>query len=252
MLTCKEYIEDKPVDKVVLHCMDLTRHILKRDVTQTAYKDPSPASSFIEELTNAMDAETDLKAYESAKNLRHKRPKLKRKHARHGSLHVGRHLNGSRRPFSTPYKPHVEKTGKTIFFDIAIPYCERSGKEVEERFKKIYADALYCASQGIPCRVITCTNWLFEEVSGGKRDGLYFYIVIKDYMDPIFPGMWNALRTNALCNTYINVVADFLVGMKTGSHGRDGTLDVAKDFSEQGELVIMDAKRVIDSRKTPK
>ncbi len=96
--------------------------------------------------------------------------------------------------------------------------------------------------EDIPCRVICALGISIPERYG--QDPLKIYSVIKDYSDPIFPGIWGAIRNNADTNSFVNVIMDFMVGTRCGGNGTPTEIRVKEDFPEDEEVIILDAKRV--------
>ena len=78
------------------------------------------------------------------------------------------------------------------------------------------------------------------------------YLVVKDYDDPIFPGIWSAFKSNRATNNFLNCFMDFIVGTHASGNGTAVTVDIGDDmFSDSVQLI--DTKRVVlDGKKGEK
>jgi hypothetical protein len=107
-----------------------------------------------------------------------------------------------------------------------------------DRHKKVYSLALEAESRGIPCRVVAALLIKIPE----RRETFRLYVVVKDYSDPIFPQLWGGIKTNKSANAFWNSLTDYLVGTRETANGLAQRWNVARDFPEDEEIVLIDPK----------
>lgn len=241
MITPEEYIERKP-KKVWMHIMDLLPHILQGDYNQTAYKDPHPDIGKFEDFRKEMAKHVSIDNLTAIYEETYRRSwKWTTRMADGGDLVVENYIAKEELCFDEWIKTETRKTALTILMDINIPITEKDGTEMKKRHEKIYKIVAEAESQSQPCRVIAVAGLYIPEIQ--KSDMLTMYFIIKDYDDPIFSGIWGALKTNGAANNFCNAFSDFLIGTKTSGNGSPRTVYLSSDF-EEDEVKIIDAKRI--------
>jgi len=239
MLTPKEFIEERP-DEAHLYGLELFEHILQGDTKQTAYKDGSPNRAVFDEFQSEMgkhaapDGLAD--AYEDTFRKDYEVVPTK---SDGGELILERYIEGDDKPFDEWIKVESYKPAITIVMDAIIPWNEREGSKMKERHDKIYRIVAEAEAEGRPCRVIAVIAFGIPE----KRNPLVLYITIKDYKDPIFTGIWGALKTNKASNCLANAIADFLIGTKDAGNGHAETTYLGGEF-EDDEVIVIDSSRI--------
>ena len=245
MITPEEYIERKP-KKFFMHILDLCPHILKGDYKLTAYKDSNPSQSAFRDFRRAMAEKVDLdnltEIYEEKYRKSWKWDAIK---SDGGDLIIENYIAREELCFEEWIKKEDKKPALTILMDASIPANERSGKSLKIRHEKIYKITAEAEGEGRPCRVIACLGVDIPEIQG---DMMTAYFIIKDYDDPIFSGIWSALKDNRTGNDFANVVMDFLVGTKADGNGVPDIIYIGDDF-EEDEVVIIKADRIINSHR---
>jgi len=245
MITPEEYIQQKP-KKFFMHILDLCPHILKGDYKLTAYQDDDPSLEAFEDFRRAMSEKVNLdnltEVYEETYRRSWKWNTVK---SDGGDLVVEDYIAREELCFEEWVKEEDRKPALTILMDASIPACERSGTSLKRRHEKIYRITAESESEGRPCRVIACFGVDIPEIKG---DMMTAYFVIKDYDDPIFSGIWGALKNNRAGNDFANVVMDFLVGTAAVGNGVPDTIYIGDDF-EEDEVIIVEAKRIKNSHR---
>jgi len=244
MVTPEEYIEEK-YTVIWLHAIDAMKHILKGDYKQSAYKTPCRDHSHLNNLREEIEQHKDPLDYdaifeESFKPDRKAIPF----DSNTGDLDIDRYLNLNPLCFDDYRKERTRKAALTLALDIAISYRERRLSDMEERHREIYAIACEAEAENRPCRVVACAGTRIPELN----KPLKIYCVIKDYQDPIFPGIWAAFKTNATTNDFMNCLMDYLVGTKADGNGTVTDLFIEEDIPAD-EIILIKAKRIITGEK---
>ena len=117
---------------------------------------------------------------------------------------------------------------------------------LEECHQKAYGIALRAEADGVPCRVIAIHGLEIPEFTGVNAER---WMIIKDFNDPIFPGIWGAFKNNATTNTFNNVCEDYLYGTSCPGNGGVRPVDVSKDFADEEVIILEPANRIIDNGK---
>lgn len=267
MLTPQEYIDIKP--RVAwLYGLEVLHHILQGDIKQTAYLDPSPARGYLDALRAEMEAHKVQDDFDSIIEEKYKTEyRVKPLDSEMGELDVDRFLGSNPRCFNE-YDKHAEpKAGITIAFEYTMEYAGRTGSEMLTTHKECYAIAAECEGNQIPCRVIACGCIQIPEIRPsmemprGSRfkqredyhkaykkyeelerlSYLRSYIVVKDYQDPIFPGIWGAFKNNKASNDFTNVFMDYLVGTSDMGNGTLRKFDIQEDI-EADEIQLINPR----------
>lgn len=244
MITPDEYIEIKP-QVAWIHALDVLKHVLKGDHTETAYKDDDPSEKFFRELTKEMQKHSKVAddAFLEIQDECYMPVKKYKAFASDcdGEFDVDSFLDNDERCFREDLKVRSRKPALTLVFDMGIPYGERDGKEMEERHQIIYRMTMEAMSEGRPIRVIAASVCRIDEF---YTNPFRLYMIVKDFSDPIFPGIWGALKNNKCTNSLANVIYDYLVGTHTSSNGYPEYWNAAKDLDEGDEVIVVRPKRV--------
>ena len=237
MLTVQELFEHFSATGKVpnphwLYALDVLKHVLKGDYTNTLFKDDSPCDSYLRELQSFLDGKAkEVDSFLEAKhNAFVQERRWRRFDSESGDLIIERYLDGEHRPFDDYRKKFVDKPALTLVMDISVPWENRSGDQISQRHKQIYGFACQANKEGRPCRVVGAERRLHPE---HEIEDLRTLTILKDYDDPIFPAIWAAFENNRLTNSYANVTADYLLGTSAAGNGRYQQYDVSQDISDE-------------------
>lgn len=267
MLSCEEYIYIKP--KVAwLYGLDVLHHVLRGDIKQTAYGDHCPARGYLDALRAEMESHKVQDDFSSIIEEKYKTEyRVKPLDSEIGELDVDRYLDTNPRCFNEYHKYAEPKAGITIAFEYSMEYGARMGSEMLTTHKECYAIAAECEGNQVPCRVIACGCIQIPELRPKKdrprsadykkssdyheaykkwdavEKSMYLrsYIIVKDYQDPIFPGIWGAFKDNKSSNDFTNVFMDYLVGTRDGGNGTLRTFDIQGDI-EADEIQLINPR----------
>jgi len=245
MQTPQEYVEQKPLVMFV-HALEAVEYCLQGGDTRTAYPSPNRAWTFFYALKTAMErgaAEPPEEFGEIEQQVFNPRKRTREVDSENGEINIDRYLNRERLCFDEPVKIPQDAPSVSIVLDMAIPWGERESQDMAARHKEVYRLALEAEANQIPCRVIAAVGMSIPE----RRDNLRCYLVVKDYDDPIFQGIWGALATNATTNDFVNVLMDFLIGTRADGNGRPTMIDVAQDIDDD-EIILIQPRRLQNSR----
>ncbi len=162
-----------------------------------------------------------------------------------GTFDVERYLNGDERPFTDVFTETTPKVSKTIIMELGANWMDRDDESVyRNRHRRAYAEVLKAEAEGVPVRVIAAASKKFGEFNSARK----YYIIVKDYGDPIFPEIWGCLRSGITANATCNLISYTLVGTRDSGNGyqRDFTID--EDFPEDEKLIVIDPVRVKSER----
>lgn len=233
--------DDRPCVMWV-HGLDAVEHCLKGDYKMSAFKDASPSMSPFNRFRNAMSENTyDYEAFNKALENQDVHDDVwKDLPSDSGDLDVDSYIEREEYIFEECFKKRELKPAINIVFEFCINANERDGHEVQRRHEKIYPMVLKAQAEGVPTRVIACAVVNIPEF----KEPLRMYIVIKDWEDPIFPGIWGALKNNDTANAFLNVLMDFIVGTRHGGNGTAIGYNVTEDLPEDDEIVLVEATKL--------
>lgn len=244
MVTAREFIQN-PTSKLWAHGLEILRHTLKGDWTDTAFKHPlDPYSSrcldeMRAELERHMDRDREFDELVERTNFRAKRRVSQWDDS--GDLEVGAYIDREELCFvDWPKMEAPQQKGITILIDAAVPWCDRDENYMVEGHKKAYEIAVQAEADGVPCRVVAVYSVAIPEFAKPSVR----YIVIKDFHDPIFPGIWGALKSNKTTNNLINTTEDYLVGTRAPGNGSITSIYSGDEFAEDDVIVIEPATRI--------
>jgi hypothetical protein len=239
MVKPEDWIKN-PVNSCWVHGMDALEHIFKGDTQKTAYKFPETAGpDHLGELREEMARPLDPGDFLEVLDLQdYSRPRRRPRRAPEGDFDIDDYLAGEREPFTEWVKEPREVRALTIILEITVPWGDRTKPYMAPRHKRVYSLALEAENRGIPCRVVAALLIKIPE----KREIFRLYAMIKDYADPIFPQLWGGIKTNKAANAFWNSLTDYLVGTRELCNGTASRWDVARDFPEDEEVVLIDPK----------
>jgi hypothetical protein len=228
----RHHAGDSPRE-IWVHALDLLEHVLKMDTDNSFYKTPicgtkkgsvNGGQTYLEHLDEAMQTPPppDPEFENIMQDCFRKKKKYKLRQSKRGQrFNVGGYISmkaGDKdaRPFKKYYKDHKRETAKTLVFEMCTPYIDRDKDYQRDRHKIIYSVALACEAKNIPCRVV---GYLGTD-TGRKDEGEYrFFVVIKDYNEKIYPGIWGALQSCATSNSFENSIMNYFVATKATNNG---------------------------------
>jgi len=233
----EEYIQTKG-NPIFIHGLDAVKHILRGDYRQTAYKDPYPNPEHLDALREAMEERPEPGNFNQIlEDTYTPKQKRKRRRAKMGDLDIDLYIDqNGKDPFYETYRKPVPRPAITIFMDLNISYGMRSGTDMEERHSKIYSIVLKAEAERQPCRVIGAK--CIEVPEFRRNNPIRYYIVIKDFSDPIFPGIWGAFKRNETTNDFTNCCSDYIIGTSAPGNGLNVRWNILRDFPHDECQVI--------------
>lgn len=244
MQTVAEWLKN-PQPVMWFHAIDAFKHILKGDTKETWFKDKA-ASSHHDYLQIVREAMAEHRVFDRGFQEIVERTEFTGRRSKPvkddcGDLDIGLFLDGDQDCFYDYPKAEVPQyRGVTIAFDITVCYGERDQTYMIDRHREAYRLAVQHEADGIPCRVIgvlgVCDIPELEDAP--CRGKMKVFFIVKDYTDPIFPGIWAAFKSNISTNAVWNSTSDYIIGTKCPGNGtRDYTR--ISDFIEDDEVVVL-------------
>ena len=120
-----------------------------------------------------------------------------------------------------------KKMALSLVFGGEVPWSERKKTYMAERQRTAYQICLRCEQEKRPVRVVAAYASTFSETKGKP---LVFYVVVKDWNDPVFPALWGAYQDNAVSNDFSAVQSYALAGTSDASAGSPVRYNIAPDF----------------------
>ena len=224
------------------HILEVVKHCLKGDPSQTLYKDQRPARQHFEDFREAMEErQKEDNFQEILQNNYRPLRRFKEVASDQGELDIGACIRKRINPNSEEqiFKEEIQVVKRqpalTILLDAAINFAGRESSEMTARHKEVYSLTVHCMSVGRPVRVIACKVQRFTE----RRQKVAFFFILKDYSDPIFPGIWGALQSNRTANDFANTFMDYFVGTRHRGNGYPVDWNVSEYFDLHNTTVIM-------------
>lgn len=229
---------------VWVHALDLMEHILKGDPKDVCLEtDLNPDSEHLEDMREGM-AERSKKHDEEFRQLTENSYMPKKRYfiekSDAGEFCLDAFLNGEEQIFEEPVKKLSQGRAVTILYDVGVAWSERPLNFMEERHKKVYTVTAEMMSVHRPVRVIAVLGEDCRDVPGICKT----FAIIKDFNDPIFPGIWGCFTNNLTTNAWLNSVQDYFVGTTDSWNGTISHVNVREYFPDD-ELIIF-GNRVID------
>jgi len=255
MISIEEFGNTKPMfNPSWFSAIEMYRYFMKGKRTEAYYhrKDFGGDEDAVRYLRKHLSDIDETDTYQSIIDETFKPTmKLVEEPSTSGEIVIERYLDGVANMFDEPYKRRVHRPGMTIIFEIAIPVSENRSEKQRRRFDKVYRLVTTAENDGCPCRVIaaaaTRCSERHEEVHQARKVGVKLdstirtYWVIKDYEDPIFPGIWGPMSTSYGANQLMVAYMSLVVGTNDYTRGQVATYDVAKDMPPDEEIIIVDA-----------
>lgn len=244
MNTVEEVVAYPPANEMTLHCMDVIKYVLQGKKAKTMFGHPVEEFewSIFKEFREALEARADEDNFNNVVEECYQ-PKKKwkvRYSESDGDFCVDRYLDNDDRMFESESKELDKTDGLTLILDLVCPYSERDSNSMQERHTKCYTEAMEALSIGRPVRVVGILPLTFKE-----RKVFITKIIIKDWNDPIFPGIWGVLKNNLTANSFWNVLADFIIGTSSESngHGCPEKFKLSEHF-EEGNYISIEPTRL--------
>ena len=239
MITAQEYVKDRPTIGF-LHALDVLDYCLKDNPQNpSTYGHPNESQDDGRriDMRELLKREREIKDVEFS-DLQDKimapKPKTTIVDSETGEIDVDRYLAGDRLCFDEPVKIPQDVSSMSLILDMSISWIERDLKDMIARHRETYRLALHAENNRIPCRVIAAVCIKIPE----RQVPLRLYLVVKDYDDPIFPGIWGAFETNATTNDFLNIVLDYLVGTRAKGNGKIYRMNVDGEIDDDTVIVL--------------
>ena len=118
------------------------------------------------------------------------------------------------------------KMALSLVFGGEVPWVERKKTYMRDRQRQAYQICLQCEQERRPVRVVAAYASKFSEAA----QPIVFYVVVKDWNDPVFPALWGAYQDNAVSNDFSAVQSFAIVGTKDIRAGSPVRYNIAPDF----------------------
>jgi hypothetical protein len=245
MMTVKDYLSQQCPNTAFLSMPDVLKWTMTHTLKDTLHggNGRDDRLEFHQEFIKEAMTETNHDAEDLNAELETYAPKKRHRErdADAGNLDVERYLDGDQKPFIDVFTEAAPRPAKTILMEIGANARERDDlTTMRQRHRHIYAEVLKAEAQGEAVRVIAVDVIKYDE----RPDQLKRFIVIKDYLDPIFPEIWGALKTCACINSFSNLMSYTIFGTHDPGNGHHGPFKIDGDFSDDEELIIIDPKRM--------
>lgn len=252
-------------DVVWVHSLDLLDYVLEGNVEKSKWKGRDlNGASYLNIIRDAMaegPGEPDPEWFKALDKMWKPKKKYRTRKSKSGpKFNVRGYIeykagDKAARCFQTYYKTtEGKKEALTIVFEMCIHGGQTNGKEMEQRHKEIYNAALSCERDGIPCRVVAFTS----SRAGDSRHypkapqdlTIKYFIVVKDYNERIYPGIWGALKTNKTSNALQNCIHNYFSGTHASGNGNSQNKINFAEYVPQNEKVeVMSGKHISFERR---
>jgi len=221
------------------HALEVLEHCLRADLNKTVFKDQYPSQERLDDLRDALADRSETVEHFTKIRQNSYKPMKKFREIKSdtGTFDLDAYLNGEDQIFFESVKEYRQGRAVSILYDVAVPACDRQLTYMEDRHKEVYSIATELENERRPVRVIAAYAAGIHELDDFIT--VTNFIVIKDYSDPIFPGIWGAFTNNRSTNAWLNVMQDFFIGTHDRSNGHVKDIrDVQQYFPEDNELII--------------
>lgn len=229
LLSPKEWLQKDPTtfDGVWMYGLDILDHCLQEETFDTFWKCSEVSRNHARTIRKAMqNREDDPVIYEEIEQNSYI-PGLKYKEVfdTEGEVDIDQYLGGDDRCFRNFHKLESDSGAINLVLDMSIASSERFKSSMLKRHKRCYEIAFNAEAEGRPCRVIAAFTISFPEIDTGDghwstpKKAITNLIVVKDFTDPIFPGIWGALETNETTNSFVNLICDYFYGTADMGNG---------------------------------
>jgi hypothetical protein len=262
----QEWIDaPKEEDVVWVHSLDLLDHVLQGDVEKSKYKGREQNGEYyLQIIRDAMadgPGEPDPEWFNQVEREWKPKKKYRTRKAKAGAkFNVKGFIerkggDRSARCFSKYYKTDEgKKEALTIFFEMCIHGGQTHEKHMEQRHREIYNLTLQAEREGTPCRVVAFTSC---KASGGR---LYpkapadmiikYFIVVKDYNERIYPGIWGALKNNMTSNALQNCIHNYFSGVHASGNGNSqNAVNIAEYIPSNEKVEVLEGKHLSYERR---
>lgn len=248
LLTPDQWI-DNPVQDFWVHGLALVSHILQgrkaRRAWNGAYKDNTDL--YMSEMVRAMEehSKKDEGFNEVVEGCYRRKPRFIQRRGLEGDFDTDLWLArggltlepGAPNDFffEDVKVPRDDASTLTIVIDASIPYADRGTPHMAARHKQAYNLALKAEGEGRPCRVIA-----FSKLGFAERQDVRVITIVKDFDDPVFPGIWGIFSGSTEANAAINVYSNALFGTRSRGNAMIRFIE-AQEIREQyfpGEEVV--------------
>lgn len=256
METVKDWIANPHAGEVWVHGLDLLSSLLRFDPGASAFKNaPQFDQGELDEFRKNIEAyKPDMELAAAVEEVfsrprRRSRARLEREGDDlnvDAYLEAGADVAGARVWDVEERVADRKKQAVSVILEGAVAWVDRGGPLMARRQRQAYEVALRCEAEGRPCRVVAAMSIRYLE----WEQAVDWFVVIKDYDEPIFPALWGALRDSKTCNTMWRLVSAFVVGSRDKSHGRARAFAPCPGVPET-EAVIVGADALRYLKVTP-
>lgn len=191
-------------------------------------------------LKAELEKDPDKVNFDSQLDTYNPRRRHRERDADTGNIDVDRYLNGDKAPFMDVFSEQSPRPARTIILEMGSNAGTRDDPKVNETMKRrhrtVYAEALKAEAEGSPLRVIAAySKQIIERKTQHK-----IFIILKDYVDPIFPGIWGAMKNAKTANSLVNLITYTMEGTRDYGNGQSyNSFRIDKEFQGE-ELILID------------
>lgn len=241
----QEWIDNPHGGIVWFHGMDLLQHFMKNNPRQSAFRN-SPLYHYREWyddfINQIKEYKFDRERLSIAMEQVLARPRKRNKYRTSvdgDDLDVDSYIEtfgeSSPKIWDEPFQVECERRqAVNVYFECSVPWMARDQTYIANRQHLAYNVALNCEQDGVPCRIVACYGLKVREV----QQPIVFYVVIKDFDEPIYPQLWGAFLNNATTNTTINFLAEMVIG--TGQDGNGVVVPFVVQSNDNEEFQVLD------------
>lgn len=249
MITPKQWLDAEPTPNILwMHVTDVMKHILQGDTEQTKFKCGVIGNDHLAPLIDEMNIhQWDKDDYDAIVENAWKHDfRWKEQRSLDGEINLDAYI--ARDPLACYDWRKVwaeERTSSiSVLMDIGINYYKRGGRDMKRRHEKIYKLIMDAEQEEIPIRVIAAAHMWAPEMS------VKLFLIVKDYEEPIYPGIWSAFKTNTTTNDFINCIMDFLHGTHDSGNGSASKMNVSPYIHDDQLLIIESDNLTCDNERS--
>jgi hypothetical protein len=239
-MTCREQIDLEIVSKqkeIWLQGIDLLAHVLRGDYMDTAWKSNTWTEHHLEALREALERKVTVDSLDEIVQETEREVKRYRPFdSDSGEFNLENWLDSDLDDdmiYTEFFKERRRSVAVNLVLGIGMPYSWRRRDDMQKRHRKAYKIALQCEAENRPCRVVGVNKLRLREKT------ITYFVVIKDWSDPVFSGIWGALRDNRCCNDFVNCVSAYFLGTSDTGNGMPLECSMT-DFDLEGEVVVIE------------
>lgn len=231
----KEILQFETLPEVVwLHGLDLLEHILQGDTEQTFFRSTMDHKDLLEQLQEELQKVEEDKFQEINEELGKRKAQFIEFKDEEGDFDPEAYIEGDDFVFIEEEKQHQQGKGLNLFIDLSIPWHDRTKKDMQKRHEQVYSLALERESYNYPTRVIAAYSAKIME----KENPIKVFVVLKDYDDPIFPGLWGGLKNNKTGNCFLNCIQNYFIGTGSMGNGHIERISLSKIVQDEEFSII--------------